>query len=250
MPHGRGHDVLRRLRLLDRRRDDPGPERLRQHQGVAGTRPDVAPDSIGMDQADDGVPDLRLGVVDRVAADDVDPRLPRLLGAALEDLAEKRHRQLVPRKPDDRQHGDRTRVHRVDVGQGIGGRDLSERTGVVDDGREVVHRQHEGQLVRETVDGRVVGCLRPDQEVRVHDRGKHAQHLGQLLWPELAGSAGAVGERRQANRSVHPRITSLAGRSLRTSRIIEGRRKAGQTRLRPSSSPLMKPAPRMNTVAE
>ena len=207
-PDGRRHRPLRRLRLLDRGRDDAGAERLREDERVARPGADVPPDAPGMDQPHDGVAELGLGVVDGVAADDAHARLARLLGAAPQGLAEHGHGELVPREPDDRQHGDRTPAHRVDVGERVGGGDLPEGVRVVHDGREEVHRQHEREPVGQSIDRGVVAGLRSHQHVGVGDLRQHPQHLGQILWPELAGSAGAVRERRQANGRVHPRITS------------------------------------------
>ena len=51
--HGRAKNRARRLPLLERRRDDPGSERLGQHQRVAFPDADVANHAIGMDDAGD-----------------------------------------------------------------------------------------------------------------------------------------------------------------------------------------------------
>ena len=61
--------------------------------------------------------------LDRVAADDGDARLGRLVGRPAEDVAEHLGRQLVVREADDAQGGQRLAAHRVDVAQGVGGGD-------------------------------------------------------------------------------------------------------------------------------
>ena len=66
------------------------------------------------------------------------------------------------------------------------------------DGGDVVERRHQGQVVGDLVDGRVVGQTWPDQDVRIGRGGDVAQHLRQLSLAELAGSTGAVAQAGQA----------------------------------------------------
>ena len=58
-------------------------------------------------------------------------------------------------------------AHGVDVAQRVGGGNLSEDIGVIDDGREEVDRLHERQLGRELIHSGVVGCVEADQNVRI-----------------------------------------------------------------------------------
>ena len=58
-------------------------------------------------------------------------------------------------------------AHRVDVAEGVGGRDLAVDEGVVHDRREKVDRLHDREVRREPVHARVIVRLGPDQEVRV-----------------------------------------------------------------------------------
>src|SRR5712692_4515656 len=58
---------------LDGRRHQPGAERFGEEQNIAAVRALVADEAIRMDLTDHRITELRLRIVDRVAADDGDP---------------------------------------------------------------------------------------------------------------------------------------------------------------------------------
>ena len=132
-----------------------------------------------------------------VFADDGDPGLGRLLGAAPEDFAQELDRSFLW-KCHDIERDDRAGAHGVDVRKGVGGRDPAEVVGAVDDRGEEVDRLREGDLIRQAVDARVVGLGRADEDVWIVDGWEEAQDLRQKLGTELARSAGAVRQKRQA----------------------------------------------------
>jgi hypothetical protein len=84
------------------------------------------------------------------------------------------------------------RRHGVDIGQGVGGGDLPEGVGVVDDGGEEVDGLDDGQIVAETIDARVLVPLETDDEVGVLNDGKPLQGFAQVLRTDLARSTGRV----------------------------------------------------------
>ena len=100
-------------------------------------------------------------------------------------------------------------VHRMSVSvrvlERVGGRDLAEDEWVVHNRREHVDGRDEGTAIRPTPDDGVVSRVTPDDQVGVTRRGQAAQDLRQVTRSELARSAGAVGQRRQANRRVRRR---------------------------------------------
>ena len=84
--------------------------------------------------------------------------------------------------------------HGVDITEGVGGGDLAEEVGVVGDGREKVHRLHQGQLVGYFIYRGVVGGIEPHQQVGVVAGADIPQQLGQHAGAHLGAAAGAVGE--------------------------------------------------------
>ena len=99
-----------------------------------------------------------------------DPGLGGDLGAAGEDLGEHVGTELAERERDEVQRQDRRRPHRVDVGERVGGGDPAEVARVVDDRGEEVDGLDQRQVVAEPIDGRVVGGVEADQQVRVARR--------------------------------------------------------------------------------
>ena len=96
-PADRGLDLLvagqTALRAVQH---EPGAERLRQEERVAGPRAGLRPDPVGMHGADDGEPVLRLLVADRVAAGEDRARLAHLLVGRGEDRGDA-SREAAPR---------------------------------------------------------------------------------------------------------------------------------------------------------
>ena len=119
---------------------------------------------------------------------------------AFEDLAHHVGGNLVDGHAEDRERHDRRAAHRIDVGDGVGGRHASEVEGIVDHRHEEVGGgDHAGPVV-EPVDGGVVAGLRADQKISEGTDGglpRHqvAQHGGR----ELAAATSAVRERCQTN---------------------------------------------------
>ena len=80
--------LVARDALLDTRRDDADAEGLGQHQRVAGLRPGVAEDAMGINQTRHCRAVLDLRVVHRVAAEQGDARLRKLRQAAAQDAVQ------------------------------------------------------------------------------------------------------------------------------------------------------------------
>ena len=179
---------------LDGGGDDAGAERLGEDEDVAGSGPGIGDDALGVDEAGDGEPVERLGVLDGVAAGQDAPGLRDLVGAAPEDLVDELEREVLERDADDVHGGDRAAAHGVDVGERVGGRDLPVEVGVVDDRREEVDGLDEGAVGVEPVDGGVVGGGGSDEEVVIRKLREVAQDLREGGLPELGGSSGAGGQ--------------------------------------------------------
>ena len=98
----------------ERGRDHAGANWLRQDQYVACTRARVRQDARGIDLSADGVPELDLGILDRVAAEQRDARFLQLLETAAKDGGQ--HGRIgVLRKAGDRERRQRMSAHRVHV---------------------------------------------------------------------------------------------------------------------------------------
>ena len=185
---------------------DAGAERLGQVQRVSRTRPLVAYEPRGIDGTEHGQAVFRLVVVDGVPAGDERPRFGDRIGAAAQDLArDGRAKRAVEREQVQRDM--RHRAHREHVRERVGGGDASEFVGIVNDGREEVHREHGGKPVAQEPDGGVVARLEPQQ-----------QPIGVPLGAELRFGNGAQ-HRFEVSRTPFRRSTAL-GRQRRQLDLI------------------------------
>ena len=185
---GRGRNLM-----LDRGRDDAGAQRLGQHQAVARPASPIAPHPLGMDRTGHGKAVFWLPVVDAVAAQNIDARFADLVEATAQNVGQHRRSQLFDGEGHqvDRHQG--LRAHRIDVAQGIRRRDGAEGVGVIDDGREEVGGDHQGEVGSKLVDRSVIAGLQPDQDVGVVEPcGQVAQDLSQVFRTDLAGSTRTV----------------------------------------------------------
>jgi hypothetical protein len=173
--------------------DEACSERLRQIQHVMGTGSSLAPDTVGMDRADDGEPVGRLLVPERVAAREDASRFAHLLARAGEDGSDGLDRQLFG-EDGDRERDERSAAHCEDVAEGVRRRDRPVVGRVVDDRREEVEREDERALVVEPVHGCVVGRCEPDEEVVCLGRREAREELLQACGRVLRGAAAAGGE--------------------------------------------------------
>ena len=76
---------------------------------------------------------------------------------------------------------ERTAPHRIDIRQRVGGGDLPIDERGVHDGREKVHRLHEGAIRVDAIDPGVIGSGRADEQVGITHLGKLTQDLHQGL---------------------------------------------------------------------
>ena len=164
--HHRDRLIQGRLQAaLDRRRHGPRPQRLGEHELIPGTTGSVCEEPIGVGDASDGQAVLGLGVVYRVAADDRTSGLGGNRRPATQNLDQHLGSELLQRERHQVQGADRGCGHRVDVGQGVGGRDAAEVERVVDDRGEEIDCLDERQVVCEPIYAGVVGGLERDQHV-------------------------------------------------------------------------------------
>ena len=99
---------------------------------VAGLGAVVGEDFLGMDRAGDGVSELGFFVANAVAADDGASGFDHLGEAAGEDAFENFEISFLG-KADQSERGERRAAHGVDIAERVGGGDLSEGVGIVDD---------------------------------------------------------------------------------------------------------------------
>ena len=195
-----GEQVVVAQAALARGRDRADAERLGEDEHVARARPRVGDQLVGMHGAGDRHPVLRLGIVDRMPADDRDPGRRRDVRAAAQDLAQDVPAELLEREGDDVHRRQRHPAHRVDVRQRVRRRDPAEVVGVVDDRREEVDRHHERDLVGQLEHRGVVSGIGADEQPRRLDGGQPPDDRQQRRCRQLASAARAVRKRRQRDR--------------------------------------------------
>ena len=174
-----------------RRRQDAGAQGLRQNEDVAGLCAAVAVELFRVDVTRYGKAVFRLFVQDRVTARQHRPGLVYLIVAAPQDLPG----HVLGKVPGDAHHvhaGLRRSAHGVDVGQGVGCRHLAEGVGVIHDGREEIHRLHEGQLVVYSVDARVVALIESHEKVGIALHGDAVQNFSENSRSEFGPSSCAA----------------------------------------------------------
>ncbi len=182
---------LRSEAALDRRGRDPRAERFGEDEVIAGLRSKVSQDLLRVHDSGDRHSVLWLGVLDRVPAEDGDARFCRLAPTAGEDLGE--HLQRKPgRKAHQIQREQRTRSHRPDVRERIGGSDLAELKRIVDHRRKEIDRLHHRERRGEAIHRGVIAGTESHQRSRVLDRSQVAQNLRQVRGADLPGSTRAV----------------------------------------------------------
>src|SRR4030095_16742458 len=71
-------------------------------------------------------------------------------------------------------------AHGVDIAQRIGGGDLAENIGVIDDGGEKIDGVDDGEVGPKTIHPRVVGSFRSDQHVDVVKLRQAVQNLHEI----------------------------------------------------------------------
>ena len=107
----------------------------------------------------------RLDRVDAVAAGDRDAGRCADRFAAVQDAADRLHRQLVDRHADQRQREQRRAAHRVDVRDRVRCGDAAEVERIVDDRHEEVGGRDDRLLVVQPIHRRVVGRFDADEQL-------------------------------------------------------------------------------------
>ncbi len=90
--------------------------------------------------------------------------------------------------------GDRAATHGVHIAQRIGGADLSEQHGIVERWCDEVRSNHDGQLIHQAIDPRIVVGVVPDDEVGIRNRRQAAEQRLQLDRADLRCSAAGSGQ--------------------------------------------------------
>jgi len=191
-PRGRG------FLLFDRGGDHTGADGLGENERVAGLGADIFPDFTGMDGAGDGVAKLQFIVADGVATNDSAIRFRHFGEAAAENLFEDRGIAIAGKR-ENGERRDGTAAHGVDVAERVGGGDLAEFEGIVDDGREEVDRLHDGKIRSEAVNGRVVAGFKTDKAIGIGLRREFIERGFEDTRAEFRGATGGFGSGREAN---------------------------------------------------
>ncbi len=114
-----------------------------------------------MDEAGDGISELGFFVADAVAADHCAIGLHHFGEAAGKDAFENGEVGFVG-EAHEGERGEGPSSHGIDVAKGVGGGDLAEGVGIVDDGREEVDGLNERLVRSELIHSGVVGVIEAD----------------------------------------------------------------------------------------
>ena len=174
-------------------RDDPGSERLREHERIALVGAPIGKKTVEFHEPRDRKAELGLVVVDRVAARDDDAGLAALIGASGENLTGDLEPQAIG-KAEEVQREDGLAAHRPDVGERVRGRHLAKEIRVVDHRREEVRRSHEPAPVAQVVDVGVVGLVEAHEELLVLEARQVGEHLREVTRGELGRATGGLHE--------------------------------------------------------
>ena len=128
-----------------------------------------------------------------MATGDDDARLFRDVHPAEQHAPEHLLRQVLG-EADDVERKEWGAPHGVDVAEGVHRCNGAEVVRVVDDRREEVDRLHDGDVVRQSVDGRVVARVESHEQVIVLHVREVAQDLAEVLGAELPRSPCASGQ--------------------------------------------------------
>ena len=184
---------------------------------IPGQRPPVQEHLFGVDDAGHGKAVFRLVVLNAVAADQQNARLPHLVESAAEDLAEDADIHLADRETDDIHRGNRPSAHRIDIPERIRHGDPTEGVRIIHDRGEKIDGLDDGQVVAEPVNPGILGMLHADDQVRIGNERQILQRFLQVPRTYLAGSPGSVDRFRQPHLSlfVHLRSPSRNAKSPR-----------------------------------
>ena len=111
---------------------DAGAERFREHEQIAGPRVCIRRDFAAIDNSGHGEPVNRFRITNGMSADDGAADFGRLLETTAQDGGNCFCRNEIGWETHDVQSGDRPAAHRKNVGERVGGGDLSV-------GKRVVH---------------------------------------------------------------------------------------------------------------
>ena len=119
---------------------------------------------------------------------------------AAHDLGEDRVVEALLGETGDRHRRDRRAAHGPHVIDGIERRDASEVERIVHDGREEIHRLHDGEIVAQLIHGGIVCVIKADEQIGILRLSrKPAQNLREGGGRQLGSSTGAVHELGEAD---------------------------------------------------
>lgn len=211
--HRRYHDISRfpGSRLpFDCRGNYPGAERFGQEQDIPRFGAGVGNDLVRIDYAGHCDAEFQLLVLDRMSAHNHSSRL-RYFGVPAFKYLRKNPERERHRKADNIQGSQRPSPHRENIGQGIGRRDLAERKGVIHDRRKKVHRLDQRLSLADPENARVIGCTKPDQQVRVRSLRQRLKSFRQHRRRQFGGSTRAGDFGRQLDRGLFSQVVHTEG---------------------------------------
>lgn len=133
----------------------------------------------------------RLGVFYGVTTSERAFSFGHFIGTTFEDFVDDFVGEFSGRHPDDVHGRDGAPTHGVDIGKGVGGRDLTVEVGVVDDGGEEVQRLNQGRGVVELVDSGIIRSGGANEKVLVGVLAEPTQDLREVFLRKFGGSSCA-----------------------------------------------------------
>ena len=171
----------------------PTPIGLREDQRIARARAGILAHMLGPAGADHRQAIDGFRTIDRVTARDRYPRRCAHRRAAFQNLPHHLRRDLVDRHAENGERHDRLAAHGINIRDRVGRRDASEVERVIHHRHEEIRRGDDAGVVIELPHRRVVGRLRPDQQLlERRDRRLVGEQLLQHRWRQLAATAAAM----------------------------------------------------------
>ena len=158
----------RRESALDGSGDDPGAQRLGEHEQIAGPRGGVCQQPL-RDAPTRSRTSRTVGSALRTVCPPTSahPASRTLAAPPRQDLRDHLGGHQVVRNGQEIERGERTATHRVHVRKRVGGGDLAKRKGVIDDRGEKIGRLDERTPGIETINPCIVGGVTADEEIGV-----------------------------------------------------------------------------------
>jgi len=188
--------------VLYRGGENARSDRLGEKQPIADDGARIREEVTRIGTSSDRQTVLELLVDDCMAASNHGARLMHFVLPTTQNLSQHPQGELSGWKADNIEGSEWLTTHCVDIGERVGGGDLSERIRIVDDRGEEVDCLHEGETFGQHENPRIVEAFATDDEAGIGAQRERGERLREVARTQLGGSTGAARELRQSEKFV------------------------------------------------